>query len=65
MFEETGIRITAATLFGPFDRILHSGSYAGQEYLSDSTFFAAAVDHVHVSRSGLDEDEAANILDAA
>lgn len=65
MREETGIRVEAADLFGPLDRLLHSYSYAGQDFVSDSTFFAAAVDHTEISRAGLDEDEAANILEAA
>jgi 8-oxo-dGTP pyrophosphatase MutT (NUDIX family) len=62
--EETGIRIETSELLGPIYRAAHSYSYDGVDYIADSTFFAVAVDRPTVTRDGLDDDEAANILEA-
>jgi 8-oxo-dGTP pyrophosphatase MutT (NUDIX family) len=62
--EETGIEVDASQLVGPIHRGSHAFSYGGIDYLSDSTFFAVAVDDVVVSFDGLEQDEIGNVLDA-
>jgi 8-oxo-dGTP pyrophosphatase MutT (NUDIX family) len=64
LHEETGIRIDVSQLVGPFHRAIHAFSYAGVDYLSDSTFFAVAVDDVTVTFAGLEAEEVDNILEA-
>lgn len=64
MHEETGIRIDVSELVGPFHQASHAFSYAGRDYVSDSTFFAVAVDDVTTTFAGLEADEVDNILEA-
>ena len=64
MHEETGTRVETSQLVGPFHRGTHAFSFAGVDYLSDSTFFAVAVDDVTVTFDGLEEAEVGAILDA-
>ena len=64
MYEETGIRVESSQLVGPFHRGAHAFSYAGVDYVSDSTFFAVAVDDVVITFDGLEEGEIGNIVDA-
>lgn len=62
--EETGIRVGTSQLVGPFHQGTHAFSYEGVDYLSDSTFFAVAVDDVVVTFDGLEEGEIGNIFEA-
>ena len=63
--EETGIEVAASQLVGPFHRVDHSFSYAGVDYVSDSSFFAVAVDgDVTITFAGLDEAEVDGLLEA-
>jgi len=64
MYEETGIRVEPSQLVGPFHRGEHTFSFAGVDYVSDSTFFAVAVDDVVATFDGLEEGEIGNILAA-
>lgn len=64
LLEETGIRIDPDQLVGPIDRGTHIFSFNGVDYVSDSTFFAVAVDDVVVTFEGLEEGEVDNILEA-
>lgn len=64
MLEETGIRVETSQLVGPFHRGTHTFSFAGVDYVSDSTFFAVRVDDVIVTFDGLEDCEIGNIFDA-
>lgn len=64
LYEETGIKIDPAQLVGPFHRAEHAFSYAGMNYLSDSLFYAVAVDDVSVTLDGLEAEEVGNVIEA-
>lgn len=64
LFEETGIRIGQDQLVGPVHRGTHTFSFDGLDYVSDSTFFAVAVDDVVVTFEGLGAGEVDNIFEA-
>lgn len=65
LHEETGIRVDSAQLVGPFHQVTHAFSYAGVDYLSDSAFFAVAIEDVAtITFDGLEVDEVDNILEA-
>lgn len=64
LHEETGIHVDESQLVGPFLRASHAFSYAGRDYVSDSTFFAVSVGGVTTTLAGLDSEEVGNILEA-
>lgn len=64
LHEETGIEIKTPQLVGPFHRVNHSFSYAGVDYVSDSSFFALAVEDVTVTFAGLEDEEVDNIIES-
>lgn len=64
MHEETGVRVETSQLVGPLHRGTHRFSFAGVDYISDSTFYAVGVDDVTVTFDGLEEGEIGNIVDA-
>lgn len=64
LLEETGIKVGAHELTGPFYRGTHSYSFNGVAAVSDSTFFAVQVGDVSVTFQGLGDGEIGNIFSA-
>ena len=64
LFEETGIQVDHDQLIGPIHRGTHTFSFDGRDYVSDSTFFALAINDVVVTFEGLEDGEVGNIFNA-
>lgn len=65
LLEETGIVARPSDVIGPLGEGVHPFSWAGQAYVSHSTFFAMALDEdVTVDFGGLDAGEVGNIFKA-
>lgn len=64
LFEETGIQVDQDQLIGPIHRGTHTFSFDGRDYVSDSTFFALAINDVVVTFEGLEDGEVGNIFNA-
>lgn len=65
LWEETGIRAGAGALVGPIHLTEHLFSWDGRDYLSDTTYYALAVDRdVELSFDGLEEAEVGHLLQA-
>lgn len=63
--KETGIKVGADQLRGPFYRGTHSYSSNGVAVVSDSTFFAVQVGDISVTFNRLGDGEVGNIFSAA
>jgi len=63
--EETGIKISSDQLIGPFHRGRHEFAFNGVPWVSDSHFYAVALDEVSVSFDGPQAGEAGFITDWA
>jgi 8-oxo-dGTP pyrophosphatase MutT (NUDIX family) len=65
LFEETGIAADGSQLSEPFRRSSHDFSWGGNDYTSDSTFFALPLDGgTRVSFEHLEESEVGNVIEA-
>ena len=62
LLEETGIVVEPSELVGPIAEGVHPFSWDGVDYVSESTFFALALDRsVEVSFDGLEAGEVGNV----
>lgn len=65
LLEETGIVVEPSELVGPIAEGVHPFSWDGVDYVSESTFYALALDRsVEVSFDGLEAGEVGNVLRA-
>lgn len=65
MLEETGIVVEPGELIGPIGEGVHPFSWDGVDYVSQSTFFALALDRsIEVNFDGLEAGEVGNVLGA-
>jgi 8-oxo-dGTP pyrophosphatase MutT (NUDIX family) len=63
--EETGLVVAPEVVVGPIGTGVHPFSFAGQDYVSHATFFAAPMPReVQVSFGGLTPEEVGNLLAA-